>query len=44
LSIKEKVKLIQEAENGKKKGAACREFGLLNRRINSILKEQNQNY
>jgi hypothetical protein len=42
LSIKQKVKLLQEIENGKKKADVCGEFGLVNSTIKKIWKNRNR--
>jgi len=36
LSIKEKVKVIQQTRNGKENADACQEFGLVNSMIQKI--------
>jgi hypothetical protein len=42
LSIKEKVKVIQQRENGKKKADVRHEFGLVNSMIQKIWKNRTQ--
>jgi transposase-like protein len=38
LSIEEKVKVIREIENGRKKADVCHEFGLVNSTVQTIWK------
>jgi transposase-like protein len=40
LSVEEKVKVLQEIENGKKKADVCRAFGLINSTIQMIWKNR----
>jgi CENP-B N-terminal DNA-binding domain. len=40
LSIKEKVTVIQQTENGKKKADVCQEFGHINSMIQKIWKKR----
>jgi hypothetical protein len=42
LSVGEKVKVIRETENGKKKADVCREFGLVNFMIQTIWKNRTE--
>jgi transposase-like protein len=44
LSVEEKIKVIQEIENGKKKADVCWEFGIISSVIQTIWKKQNQSY
>jgi transposase-like protein len=40
LSVKVKVKVIRQIENGKKKSDVCQEFGLINSMIQMISKNR----
>jgi hypothetical protein len=40
LSIEEKVKVIREIENGRKKADVCHEFGFLNSTVQTIWKNK----
>jgi hypothetical protein len=42
LRVKEKFKMIQEIENGKKKTDVCQEIGLINSVIQIIWKNRNR--
>jgi len=42
LRAEEKLKMIQEIENGKKKTDMCQEFGLINSTIKMIWKNKNR--
>jgi transposase-like protein len=42
LSVEEKVKVIREIENGKKKADVCREFGLVNSTTQAIWKNRSK--